>query len=315
MNKQDIEYVTSIAQYKSISKAAEALYITQPSLSRSINKLEQRLGLKLFYRKSDGVELTQAGAVYVEYGEQILRLQRQMEQELNELRQINTQHINIAMTLNASYMSTAKIQALVGEKYPNCSVRISNIRSIDIEKALHDRKFSFAVGPEVIIQDTDLNREVITEEYLLLLVPERWDFRPFAEIKPDIPYPWLDLNRVPAVDYILQEETSAMRMDLDSVLQEYGLNITPKMVTINSTLAIQAVERQMGCCFSSEVFLPFIGNCANIQLYCVGKNIKKTRTCLIYLKDKKWSPQEKYTLETVKKQFQDDYRRIAENTW
>ena len=102
MNKQDIEYVTSIAQYKSITKAAEALYITQPSLSRSINKLEQRLGLKLFYRKSDGVELTQAGAVYVEYGEQILRLQRQMEQELNELRQINTQHINIAMTLNAS---------------------------------------------------------------------------------------------------------------------------------------------------------------------------------------------------------------------
>ena len=313
---KDFEYVAAIAESKSISKAAELLYITQPSLSRSITNLERRLGLKLFERKSGGVELTQAGKIYVAYGREILRMQGEMEQELNALRREKMQHINVAMTLNASYMSTAAMQERIRQKYPNCKVQISNIRSVDIWEALHSQKFGFAVGPESSVSDIEgLEYEIATEEYLLLLVPQRWDLRSFAERREDLPYPWMDLSRIPEVDYILQEDTSAVKRDVDPVLQEYGLHIVPKTTTINSTLAIQAAERQLGCCFAAEVFLPFISDPAKVRPYCIGKTVKKVRTCMIYLKNRKISPLDRYCMEVVKRQLQEDYRRIAESEW
>lgn len=61
-------YVLAVAECKSISKAAELLYISQPSLSRFISSLEQELGILLFERKSNGISLTEAGEIYVEYG-------------------------------------------------------------------------------------------------------------------------------------------------------------------------------------------------------------------------------------------------------
>lgn len=51
-------YVLAVAECKSISKAAELLYISQPSLSRFISSLEQELGILLFERKSNGISLT-----------------------------------------------------------------------------------------------------------------------------------------------------------------------------------------------------------------------------------------------------------------
>lgn len=61
MNLQHLEYFFAIAENKSISKAAEALYISQPSLSRVLRSIEAEMGAELFRRTARGVELTEAG--------------------------------------------------------------------------------------------------------------------------------------------------------------------------------------------------------------------------------------------------------------
>ena len=57
---KDIIYVLTAAECKSISRAAEILYISQPALSRYISKLERELGLALFERSGEGIRLTDA---------------------------------------------------------------------------------------------------------------------------------------------------------------------------------------------------------------------------------------------------------------
>ena len=50
------------------------------------------------------------------------------------------------------------------------------------------------------------------------------------------------------------------------------------MIVNSSMLAMQTLERGMGCCFISEVFLPYLTNTENIDLFCIGKNkIKKQK--------------------------------------
>ena len=68
MDTKIIEYVIAIAEEKSLSKAAERLYLSQPALSQRLKKLEDELGTPLFVRGKDGLSITDAGRIYVNGG-------------------------------------------------------------------------------------------------------------------------------------------------------------------------------------------------------------------------------------------------------
>lgn len=310
---KDIEYVVTIAEYKSISKAAELLYTSQPSLSRYISKLEQKLGVRLFDRTHGGISLTEAGKIYVEYGKKILELNDTLEAKMHSLRIDSEKNICIGMTLNASYMSGRKMNRLLHEKYPECNLTISNIRSLDIAQALRSGECDFVIGPNLWEEDEDIIKEVTSEEYLLLLVPDRWDLREYAEIREGLPYPWIDLRKIAGfVDFIIQDGTSAVRRDLEDVLKQYDITLKASMNTINSTLAIQAAEAQIGCCFVSETFFPYMPNPENFQRYCIGEPAKRTYCYLMRLKDVRFSKEKQYCMSIVKQIAAEDYKRIAE---
>ena len=74
MQLRDIQYVVTIADMQSFSKAAEALYISQPALSQCIKRLEADLGVALFARKRKHVLLTRAGELFLQDARQILQL-------------------------------------------------------------------------------------------------------------------------------------------------------------------------------------------------------------------------------------------------
>ena len=76
---RSIDYVIAVAECKSISQAAEMLYISQPSLSRYLSNLENELGVNLFVRTLNGTELTAAGKIYLEYAKEIKLLKRNDE--------------------------------------------------------------------------------------------------------------------------------------------------------------------------------------------------------------------------------------------
>ncbi|MCR4877241.1 MAG: LysR family transcriptional regulator [Clostridiales bacterium] len=71
MTLQQIRYVISIAETGSLGRAAEALYVSQPSLSSAVKELEKELGFPLFYRTSKGVVLTAEGLRFLPYARQV----------------------------------------------------------------------------------------------------------------------------------------------------------------------------------------------------------------------------------------------------
>ena len=133
---KDILYILTVAECKSISKAAEVLYISQPALSRYISKLEQELGLELFERSSDGISLTEAGRIYVKYGQEIKKLKSAMDEQLKTIYRDKVQNIHIAMTLRNVYKTSVEIQNLFKEKYPDSNLSFSHIMSGDIISGL-----------------------------------------------------------------------------------------------------------------------------------------------------------------------------------
>ena len=79
MTLQQLKYIVAVAEQKSMRRAADALYLSQPSLSNSVRELEGEIGLTLFRRSNRGIELTAEGEEFLSYARQILEQYRLME--------------------------------------------------------------------------------------------------------------------------------------------------------------------------------------------------------------------------------------------
>ena len=77
-----LEILEAVARHGSISKAARALYLSQPALSRQIAVLEDEAGTPLLHRSRDGVEPTAAGQVLIHLARRVMALKRQAEADL-----------------------------------------------------------------------------------------------------------------------------------------------------------------------------------------------------------------------------------------
>ena len=71
MTLQQIKYILTISQTGSMNKAAEILYVSQPSLTAAVHELERELGITIFLRCGRGVHLTQDGSEFLTYARQL----------------------------------------------------------------------------------------------------------------------------------------------------------------------------------------------------------------------------------------------------
>lgn len=82
MNLRELEYLTAIAKHGNISRAAEALYISQPTLSTFLHKLEKNVGTPLFERIGKGLVPTYAGTLYLGFAQEVLYREQQLQNDL-----------------------------------------------------------------------------------------------------------------------------------------------------------------------------------------------------------------------------------------
>lgn len=147
MINRNLELFIKIAEYGSITKTAKALYITQPAVSNALFKLEQELGVKLFFRDK------RKGLILTDIGKQILHLSRQMEDIDNRIyqtaykeRNLITGRLRIAAL--TSLVSTILPKALKKYRllYPDIEIEIKEGTPNDIFEMVDEYSVDFAVS-------------------------------------------------------------------------------------------------------------------------------------------------------------------------
>ena len=98
MDLKQIEYIVKIAETGNITRAAEQLFVTQSALNQQLLKLENALGIKLFYRRKHDLTPTDAGKVYLKYGRQMLIEKREAYNIINDLAQDNLGHLSFTFS-------------------------------------------------------------------------------------------------------------------------------------------------------------------------------------------------------------------------
>ena len=128
----------------------------------------------------------------------------------------------------------------------------------------------------------------------VLVVPDRYDLEAYAVFRPDLPFPFLDLRKIPRVDFILQENTTAVRKGIDRICRMLDIQIRPKLLVSSTIIALQAAENQVGCCIVTLGQLAFLSHWEKLRFYQVSDQIYSSAAA-IYLRGKRLLEEEQST--------------------
>lgn len=167
MDFSSISAFVAIAQYKSISKAAASLYISQSNLSAKITKLEKEIGYQLFWRQrgKHTVELTPKGEQFMEYAKQISNALIEIENiAIEPDRQVLSVGANAGthqITLNSFYQDFIT-------RYPNICLGLHTYHSSDIYNYVNSDRFQLGIVSNAKTMP-DISTTLIYEEPLFIV--------------------------------------------------------------------------------------------------------------------------------------------------
>ncbi|MCQ2416451.1 MAG: LysR family transcriptional regulator [Oscillospiraceae bacterium] len=169
MTTQQLTYVIAVAECKSISKAAEKLYVTQPSLSQFIHSLEKQLNVKLFDRSVTPICLTEAGKLYVEWAKKLLAMEESMNNAISDLMGLEAGSVRIGASSFRVRCLLAQSIAAFHAKYPGIHLIIHEADMRQLSDMLTAGEIDFAIGSGGF-DEQQFHVEALAEERLYLAV-------------------------------------------------------------------------------------------------------------------------------------------------
>lgn len=168
--EQEMKYIYTVYRHASFSKAADALFMTQPALSIAIQKVEKKLGMPLFDRTCKPLKLTAAGALYIRKIQQIQDLEQELEQQIHDLSTLHTGSLRIG---GSHYFNSYVLPPVLTEfvkKYPGIHLQLMEAGSDELLHMLQDHVIDLTFN--CTIKPTDSFRRIpCFVDTILLCVP------------------------------------------------------------------------------------------------------------------------------------------------
>lgn len=240
MQLKQLEIFIQVAALRSFSKAAEALYLTQPTVSAHISALEQELGVRLVVRSTKALRLTPSGAVLERYASQIQSLCRRAEQEARAAAAEVTGTLCVAAsTVPAQYL-LPQILPLLRRQYSQVFFQVRQGDSAQAVQWLSEGSAEVAVVGSPAARPGLACAPFLTER-LVILTPNTAEYRALnGVITPQV------LRRAP---FLVREPGSGTRRRGEEFLRSIGLDprSLPLAAQLESTESIlQGVAHGLG---------------------------------------------------------------------
>jgi Transcriptional regulator len=170
MELRQLQYAAQLAADKNFTRAAEKLHIAQPSLSQQLSKLEKELGVLLFRRSTNSVELTYAGSRFVEHAQQILDMVEQLKQEMEDISQLARGQLTIgSLPITGSHVLPLVLPVFQAE-YPGIEIILTEDTSANLEMLAIQGKTDLSLLT-LPLPEPSLSYEPLIEEEICLAVP------------------------------------------------------------------------------------------------------------------------------------------------
>ncbi len=248
MELRQLRHMLTVAEEKSFSRAAEKLYIAQPHLSQSIQKLESQINVKLFDRASAPIKLTYAGERFARRARQILQLQSDLFQEMKDVAEENRGRLSLGISpIRGRYVLPAALPAFRA-RCPEVELSLYEGTTLELEARLQEGKVDLAIMP-LPMKSPDFSHNALMEEEIMILLPAH--HRLAARADADDALPVLPLAELAEELFILLQPGLALRRIADTLFAQAGFSPRVALETANYDTAHHLTAAGMGISFST----------------------------------------------------------------
>ena len=284
MNSKQLQYVITLAREGSFSKAADALNITQPSLSQYIKKIEKEIEIELFDRTNSEVRITDAGRVFIDAGQKILEIERQMENTFSDIASHKTGSLIIGASPYRAASMMPETAALFKKHYPGMHLMIREGTTAELIENMRHGAYDLAVSL-MPVDKREFDYRVIMEEELLLAVPASCP--PIHSVALNRrKYPAVDVKVLDGKSMIMLTETQFMQKQLENMQLDYDLCIRPAGVVKSIEAQIEMVKAGVGMALVPSGIEYFCKN-GDVAFYSFVPDLPMREVVIIWRKDRK----------------------------
>ena len=287
------KYVYEVYKERSFTKAAQNLYISQPSLSARIKKIEEIIGEPLFDRSTTPLQLTEVGKVYIEAAEEITQIEQRVENYINDLAGLKTGNLAVgASTLFAAYVVPSLITQF-NQKFPDVHIQLIEGNTGELEEMLGSNALDFVI--DNYHYDSILyNKELYCEENILLAVPKHFAVNEelgmyqlsYKNIKNknylSRKYPAVPLGRFADIPFIMLTQGNDTRTRGDRLCRNVGFKPNIVLEFNQQSTAYMASSTQLGATFISDILVSQLPTFENLVYYKLDGEEAKRKVFFYY---------------------------------
>lgn len=258
-----------VARYHSITLAAEKLALTQPTVTRAIQNLEQQLGCRLFVRSRKGVELTSEGEMIYQRVNSACELLFSAEEDLMQAKSMNSGIVKLGVDdLLARQSFLGPVVEEFAQLYPNVRLRISQLEWPELERALASDTLDFCIasnagtGIPTFSRGKSLSVRALGDYPDAAIVGKRFAALSRGEHT---------LSELAEYPLISAAPGTATRLFTDELFERRGISIEPAFEVSGVDFRMHLTELGLGCSF--------------VPLACAREKIKSGELFAVQLSD------------------------------
>ena len=239
-----IFYVT--AKNQNITKAAEELYVSQPSVTQAIKSLEKQIGATLFIRTKKGVKLTEEASILYEFIKEGITYIKNGENKFQELMNLQEGTLKIGASTTVTENVLVPYLQKFKELYPKISISIINHLTTDLIKLLRNGSVDLLILNLPTKNTNDLKIIPFYEVHDTFMVGKKYQHL--------IKNKW-DIKDLASSDFIFQRNPSNTRQFLDQCLIKENILINPKLEVVSFHLVKNLTKVGMGIGYLTKEFV------------------------------------------------------------
>lgn len=259
------------AKLGSYSKAADALFLTQPTISHTIHRLEETLGSVLFYRTSHGMVLTPEGELLYSHVEKAFNLLEAGKTKLARFASMETQDLFVGATETGLVHFLLPRLSEFQKNHPNISVHIKGCNSAELIKMLKEGSIDIAIGVTPIDDDPGLS-VIYLQEFQDVFIAGS-SFSQFADrtVEPE------ELVNQPLV---FSGGASSSFANIHTWFTQQHLDLKPQYSVITTSFVLPFVQNNLAIGFVPDLFANQWADDGNLHILNLSSNPPKRQIFL-----------------------------------
>jgi len=276
MNLNQLMIFHQVAKFQSFTRAADALCLTQPGISKHIKQLEEYYGVRLFDRLGKKVILTQAGEILFEKTEVIFEHLNEAKFQIDDMKSLIGGKISIGASVTIGVYVLPNLLGDFIRRYPSIQISLDISLSQEIEGKVLSNSLDLGFVGHPVRNERLTKQLFLTDDLVVIISPNH----SWAKRKTIQPHQLIDQS------FLVSREGSGTRSTIEERLRSKGITLNRVMEFGNTECVKKAVEAGLGISIISKHVINREVSSNSLRSIPLTGITTKRDFYIIYLKDK-----------------------------